>query len=222
MKIRVPDSLSEITLNRYKDYIKIQEPTDLDTISSLCGLDKELLIQISAKSIEEVARVLNNVLIDTKTDNIQTIKKFTMNGVKYGMIPNLDEMSYGENEDITNFLSDWETMDKAMMVMYRPIVKDGDSYEIEQYDAKKHLKQDFSNISIDIVLGAIVFFYRLTKELLKATQSYLLKEMKKNPKIFQEKEFSGGSGESMKRFTVLLKEMSEDLMKLLPYHYINV
>jgi len=51
-----------------------------------------------------------------------------------------------------------------MNVLYRPIkLKKGDRYVIEDYDT--NTSEDAKNFPLDAVLGAIVFFYTLGKDL---------------------------------------------------------
>jgi hypothetical protein len=58
-----------------------------------------------------------------------------MDGVEYGFIPNLDDMSFGEYVDLDTYLGDWQNIHRAMAVLYRPIrEKRGERYNIVPYE----------------------------------------------------------------------------------------
>ena len=67
------------------------------------------------------------------------IRKFTMTGtdgasIDFGFIPDLENMTFGEYVDLDNFITDWQSMHKAMAVLYRPITfEKNDKYLIEEY-----------------------------------------------------------------------------------------
>ena len=64
-----------------------------------------------------------------------------------------------------------------MAVMYRPITrKFKDVYDIEKYKGTDD-KEIFKNASISVYLGAQVFFWNLTNDLLKLIPQYLEKEL---------------------------------------------
>ena len=100
------------------------------------------------------------------------IRTFKIGGVEYGIIPDLDEMSLGEYIDLDTYIGDWQNMQIAMNVLYRPISKKiGDKYLINEYtlDAKEKLEE----IPMDIVLGSIFFLYNLGIDLSKTMVDYL-------------------------------------------------
>ena len=72
---------------------------------------------------------------------------------------------------------------------------------------------------LGIVMGAMVFFYNLTNALLKAIPSYLEKQTEKEQTTGQ---ISAENGEAIKKYIHLLKETSEDLMRLQTYHFTDV
>ena len=63
-------------------------------------------------------------------------------------------------------------MNKAIAVLFRPIIfKKKQQYLIEDYESSD--KYDMSETTLDIVFGAIVFFYSLKNELQKVILNYL-------------------------------------------------
>mgnify|MGYP000465826998 CR=1 FL=1 len=58
----------------------------------------------------------------------------TVKGKEYGFIPNLNEITVGEQADIDTLISDWQKMDKVMAIIYRPITyKKSGKYLIKEY-----------------------------------------------------------------------------------------
>ena len=100
------------------------------------------------------------------------IQRFIHNGKEYGFIPNLDEITAGEYIDLDSFLKDESTYNKAISVLYRPILnKRKDLYNIEEYNGSH---EDFNTLSLEIALGSMLFFWNLSNELLKTMKEYLL------------------------------------------------
>ena len=74
---------------------------------------------------------------------------------------------------------------------------------------------------MDVVMGAVVFFYSLGIELSKASLNYLQEEVKK-VKTSQLVEALEKNGDGINQFMDSLKETSQNLMKLPKNHYLNV
>jgi hypothetical protein len=94
-----------------------------------------------------------------------------MNGVEYGFIPDLDDMSLGEYIDLDNNASKWEQMHLAMNVLYRPIKtsKIG-KYNIEDYDVNN--PEVMKDMPLGAAIGSLFFFYNLGIELSRHTILY--------------------------------------------------
>lgn len=176
MKIEViiPNELNEITLEQYQKFLKIQENnTDEKFLTSkmieiFCGLKLSDVLKMKVNDVALITSILSEML----NTQPQLVQRFKMNGIEYGFIPDLDEMSLGEYIDLDTYLSDWENMHRAMAVLYRPIKsKSGKRYNIKEYDAKGF--EDMKGMPLDAVLGSIVFFYNLGIDLSQAMMNYL-------------------------------------------------
>ena len=57
------------------------------------------------------------------TEKMPLVKSFEINGIKYGFIPALDEMTYGEYLDLVTYTKKdlWDNIPTVMSTMYRPI-----------------------------------------------------------------------------------------------------
>lgn len=133
-----------------------------------------------------------------------------MGGKEYGFIPALDDMTLGEYVDLDENFTDWDSMHKAMAVLFRPLtLKKGDRYQIEEYDGLE-LAEQMKKMPLDVVMGAMVFFYRLNNELLKTTLNFLEQEVGKEMTT-QQQQHLGKSGDGIKASMELLKEMLPSL-----------
>lgn len=182
VQITVPDSLKDITLDQYQRFEKINTEENKDSsfllqkmIEIFCNLNLKDVANIKYNSVQEITNHLNKVF-EAKTELITTFK---LKGIEFGFIPELDNITLGEYIDLDTYLGDWDNMDKAMSVLYRPIkLKSKNRYSIEDYkesDNNKLLKY----IPLNIVMGSLVFFWNLNNELLQTTLRYLNKEAKK-------------------------------------------
>ena len=211
MKIEViiPNDLSEITLDQYQRFLKIQENNKDEKfltskmIEIFCGIK---LPEVLKMRVNDVA-LITNILTEMFENIPQLVQRFKMNGVEYGFIPDLDDMSLGEYIDLDTYLGDWENIHRAMAVLYRPIKnKSGNRYNIKDYDGKGF--EDMKDMPLDAVLSSIVFFYNLGIELSKAMMNYLDTT---EEEALTEYLNSQQNGVGINQFTHSLTEILQDL-----------
>lgn len=216
VEVSIPSTLDDITLEQYQRYLLIEEPTNEDLLEIFLNFKREAIKNIK---LSEVTRMVGH-LVELFNKEQELKLKFVLNGVRMGFIPSLDDITYGENKDVTNYVNDWQTMHKAMAVLYRPITQNkGDKYLIEEYNGTRKYSEMMKQMPLSVAMGALVFFYNLTNELLKHIPSYLQKELKKEQVknlITQE------NGEAITKLTHSLKETLDDLTRLQSFPYINV
>ena len=173
-KLNVPESLDEITLGQYQKFLKIQnENTDERFLSSkmieiFCELKLTDVMKLKLADVNGICAILSDMF----NEKPALKKTFFMDGVEYGFIPNLEDISFGEYIDLDNYLTDWELMDRAMGVLYRPIKnRYGERYSIEEYTAKEtgYMKA----MPLDAALSAVLFFYHLGIDLSMTMMNYL-------------------------------------------------
>ena len=159
LNIKIPTSLNEITLRQYKRFLSVQKQTEeslllnAKMIEIFCSVDLPNVMRLKVSDIDEITEKITN-LFETKP---QLVKKFKINKIEYGFHTNLDELSLGEYIDLDMHIGDWDNMEKAMNVLYRPIlVSLKDKYSIEEYtvnDSDKVL-----DMPMDAVLSSVFFF----------------------------------------------------------------
>ena len=179
MKIQVPTHINDITLEQYQRFALINtEEQDKEffmfkTIEIFCGVDIALVSKMRLSDAESIS----NEVLAVLQQNVPFTNKFELDGVKYGFIPDLQAISLGEFIDLEEGLSKDKDFHKAASVMFRPIVKEfGELYTIEGYEANTEMHHVMKQAPVGIISAAIVFFYNIAKELLKASQDFSSQE----------------------------------------------
>ena len=216
LQITIPTSLDEITLEQYQKFLSIAKDNpdgeflQHKMVEIFCGIDLKDAAKISYKDVNEITTNLSNLF----AQKYELKKTFRLGNTDFGFIPNLDEITFGEYSDLDKYIGDWDKMHNAMAVLYRPITKKlKDKYQIEEYNGSYTYCDAMKFAPVDVVLGAIVFFYNLGNALLKSTIVYL-----ENNQEFQNivnKHNSEINGVGIHHSMLLLKEMLEDL-KIFP------
>ena len=214
VELIIPSNLSEISLKQYQKFLKIQETNDdsyflqCKMIEIFCNLDAKSVRLLKISDADRVVDIINN-MFEAKPDLIRTFK---IGGVEYGIIPDLDEISLGEYIDLDTYIGDWQNMQIAMNVLYRPISKKiGDKYLINEYalDAKEKLEE----IPMDVVLGSIFFLWNLGIDLSKTMVNYLEAPQMDNlmqQQIFQES-MDGFKASSLHSLKTILEDLKISL-----------
>tara|TARA_R110002126_G_scaffold585_2_gene3634 strand:+ start:1175 stop:1819 length:645 start_codon:yes stop_codon:yes gene_type:complete len=211
LKLNIPNSLNEITLGQYQEFEKLDLTNDsivhLKMIEIFCKVPEIVVRNINAIDVTEICNVINN-MFDTKH---QLINSFKLGGQEYGFIPNLDNMSFGEYIDLDTFIGDTENLHRAMNVLYRPIdLRQGNRYTLKEYDPETN--ETAKDFPLDAVLGAIVFFYSLGKDLSltmmnsldKANQETLAQHLISHPN-------TDGTTASLQSLTEILQSLNISL-----------
>lgn len=233
LELKVPQKLQAIKLRQYQEYLKIQKENEdaedaanflnSKCIQIFCGLTLKESYNLPVKIFDGVLKQIGRCF----EEETPLIKEFSMTGsngveVSFGMIPSLDEMTFGEYVDLENFMSDWDNMHKAMAVLYRPITfnKNG-KYLIEDYDGSDKYWEVMKDAPVNVALGAMVFFYRLGKKLSKYTMDYLHHQQNQNQPLMQEKDLQR-NGDGINQFTLSLEKTYQELIKSQRFHYTSV
>ena len=177
MTISLPESIADITLEQSVQLDKLNAKRDtLDDMSFI----KRFLVIFTGMKYRDISNVNVddfNMMFAQVTKALETESpfqdRFTLDGIEYGFVPNLDEITIGEYIDLSNYGNSLETMNKVMAVLFRPVIKTDvfGSYEIAAYDGTKDRAEVMKKAPMNIVSGMLVFFCSLSKEL----RSHILK-----------------------------------------------
>jgi len=182
LDILLPTNLSEIPLSRYQEFIAMKEKSNDEEfiaqkmIQIFCGMKLGEVAKIKMKHLNELIAHFTKVF----SEKPQFIRKFKIKDIEFGFIPKFDDISFGEYVDLENYMKDWKTYHKALSVMYRPIKNTNkDKYDIVDYEPNEDMQDLMKFAPLDVAISSSFFLSSLGIELLKATQTYLKKELKK-------------------------------------------
>jgi len=174
IKVKIPKDLSEITLDKYKHYLDLASKNKDDKflqakmIEIFCNISLKDVYRLKYNDTLEITSILTE-MFDQKP---ALVKRFKINNVEYGFHNSLDDLTLGEYIDLDTYIGDWDNIEKAMNVLYRPIIgKFGSKYSITEYDAKDNIQ--ILQMPMDAVTSSIFFFYRLGLDLSKVMMSSL-------------------------------------------------
>jgi|TARA_R100000084_G_C4614098_1_gene129693 hypothetical protein len=201
-------NIKDVTLGEYQEIMIKDEVTEEDFLKCFLKVTTKELNNIPQKYIDGYVSEINNAL----TKEYELVRTFKLDGVNYGFIPKLDDITYGENLDISKYIGEYGSMHKAMAVLFRPIEHTyRDQYLIEEYSGSYMYAEKMKQMPLDIVLGAVVFFYNLTSELLNYTLKYLEQQVQMDSGL---KTTLQENGADIVSSIHSLKEMLRDLKPL--------
>jgi len=173
MKVILPENVSEITLEQFQRYDKLNKRLEDEDIT-LREYNKRkvnLFAKIPYHSVDKVTQkdlVSVLELIDTALEKDAPFEsRFMLNNIEFGFIPNLDEVTAGEFFDLNKYGTEIDTMHNLMAILFRPIVNKDKfkNYTIESYKGTKEYAEMMKHMPISLVNGALVFFCNLSREL---------------------------------------------------------
>jgi len=203
MKILIPTSLEDVTIEQFIKYNRITKLEEVDDevimvsiIANFCDLSVEDVLKIPIKDMKEIAQQIVDVL-NTEPRDIQIYKDL-------GRIPNFDKISAGEYIDLDKYFTDPENYHRAMAVLYRPIKKKlGSKYILEDYKGSDDTCESMLKLPLELLLSSMVFFSNLNSELLKATRDFLQQPTAETDLLEKHLAENGGG---INQFTQLLEE----------------
>lgn len=209
LSITIPTSLKDITLRQYKHFLNIQKENkgdkfyDAKMIEIFCNMPLSKVILLKLSDSQEIIKLLNDIF-DTKPALVQ---KFKLNKIEYGFHPQLDDLTLGEYIDLDTFIGDWDQIEKAMNVLYRPIIaKLKHKYTIKDYEVGT--EQDLLDMPMDAVMSSIFFLWNLGLELSTIMMNSL--DNQENEALIKHLSLTQ-SGDGINQFMHSLKGTLEDL-----------
>lgn len=139
IEITIPTNSAEVPLHRYQEFMKATregaEITFEFVLKSLSGCSDAEAKAIKAVDVQRSLNALTSTLSDTEHP---LIRFYVHEGVKYGVEPQLDQITFGNLVDIATFVDDAEMWHKVLAILYRPVIREtkkmGGLYAIEKHD----------------------------------------------------------------------------------------
>jgi hypothetical protein len=224
-EITVPESWQDIRVYQYKAFLKSIKPyekvEDYEKIklekamSHFCNISSEEISKLPLETYNGVSAYIENLFIEGQ--NLSLVKKFVLGETKYGFIPSLDEMSYGEYLDLSTYAKDtWDNISTILSVLYRPILKEsGETYKLQPYNGTEENTEILFNkaLTMDIVWGAIGFFTHLQQDLVNAMLGYSVKRVREMEIDSQVVETLVKNGVDISQLESLHKMISQNLKR---------
>ena len=224
LTINIPKSLRGIKLSQWQRFMKVYHANkdnedgkflNLKMLEIFCDVDLKLAHKLPLNTFDDVLAHVSSLL----AQDVERINTFKLKGtdgveVEFGLIPNLDKMSYGEYEDLENYIYDDNTLHKAMAVLYRPIMfKKKDRYVIHEYKGTDEMAEVMKDTPLDVALGAKVFFWTLARKLGNYILDSTLQELLTKEESNSENRLAE-NGEDIKQYINSLMEKLKELEKL--------
>jgi len=187
LKFKIPTDWSDIKISQYLEFVNLEknklEHLDLmiQIISIFCDIDPEDVEKVSLTQLNKVGDELMWISEKPMRNFYHSIE---IDNVKYGFLPNLNEIKVGEWVDLENYMkSPLPNLHKLMAILYRPITKIDNGvnkYEIEEYNSKNNEERSkifLNEMSIDVAYGAALFFLSFAEEYSKIMSVSLIQQM---------------------------------------------
>jgi len=158
-------------ITRFLNQISIITDTDIDEIRSM--------------PIIKFNKLRDDLKFMNEPPNKDVVVKFEIDGVKYGIIPQMDFMSAGEWIDAENWKDKVdENIHLYSALIYRPITKEtATHHEIEPHTSSGFIERANlfkERLPITTVYGAVLFFSAFVMSVTKVLADYLMEEHQEN------------------------------------------
>lgn len=191
-RYNLPTQWSEVSISQYAKLMKVLENDTINeiellvrTLEALLDIDAKLLVKVPLKYLKEVYIELEPLTKEMPSNELKRV--IEIDNIEYGFV-NFDNLTLGEFADLDNYLQDaYNNMDSIFAVLYRPVTKrKGDKYFIEDYTLKDiaERREIFSKkMSIDTVIGALVFFCNIGRKFIESTVLSLERRTQKQKRV---------------------------------------
>ena len=168
-----------------------------------CKIGLKEVYRMKYKDSEEVLSILEK----TFNDKPSLVRKFKLGKTQYGFHPQLDDLTFGEYIDLDTYIGDWDNIEKAMNVLYRPIITSiGEKYAIDEYNTEND--KYLLDMPMSAVTSSIFFLMKLGADL----SNHILKSLEKdNEEIYQQFLTLEKNGDGISQFGLYVDQTLQKL-----------
>ena len=185
----VVESWEEVTLEKFMELSLGEKQSKtkeaLETIRILSDLPDRIIKQLSLRDVCNLFEKLSDIALQEVLTKIIEI-----DGVEYGMHPNLSEITLGEYADLETFMGEdlQKNLPEIMAILFRPVTaKEGDVYTIEAYDGDITMRAEkMRKMKADQVQSALVFFWTFARIFIAILPLSLIQGMKEKATAHQQ------------------------------------
>jgi hypothetical protein len=184
------NSWSDVTLEKWISLIDLEAGSKTkeaeETIATLSDIPRKLIKELSIRDVAIIMKKLSE--LQNRQDTVLT-KVIEIDGIEYGMHPNLDDITLGEYADIETFIKDGleKNMPELMSVLFRPIIeRKNEVYTIAAYDGDITIRAEtMKKMSAEQVQSTLFFFYNFVIGFSKIMPSFLIEQTQEKVKQLQ-------------------------------------
>ena len=175
---------SDITVGQYQELMMIENDNaitkSIEQISICLDVDTDTIRNMSYSEYKDLQNRMSFLALEPKAEMDLIIE---VEGRRYGLIPDMSLISVGVFIDAEQFkLEPMANLHNLLALVYRPVLRElpNGEYEIEEHKAQGFEKRAnlFKTISIETVLGAVLFFSLIATESSIAFLHYSVQKMK--------------------------------------------
>ncbi len=189
----IVESWEDVTLEKFMQLSLDTEKTTTqeveETIAILSDLPRKLIKELSLRDVSNLFEKVSS--IEMQTEGLLT-KIIEIDGIEYGMHPDLSEITLGEYADIETFinLGLQKHLPEIMAILFRPVIdKENDAYAIESYNGKITTRAEkMKKMNAEQVQSVLVFFWTFVRVFMAILPLSLMEEARNKVKNLQTKD----------------------------------
>lgn len=224
MEITIPENWQEVTLEQYMKFYKAIKPYEKteqynkkileSAIYYFCNVPADVYNKLPEKVFTDISNDMLDLITQSRDQKL--VLSFELFDQKYGFIPSLDEITYGEYVDLVTYSKNtWENISLLMAILYRPITEEKNGkYNIQPYNGTNDSQVELFNkkLTMDVVFGGLAFFLSLQTDLVVDILAYSTKNLEKmTQKDMKLKAILEKNGNSIQQLQHLQEEISQNL-----------
>jgi hypothetical protein len=189
--MREVNSWSDVTVGQYQEMMSVQSENEITKFIEMMAIVLDCDPQdIRNMPMSEYKSIQSKMSFISKEPQADIRTRFELKGREYGLIPDMSLMTAGVFLDAEQFkLDPMVNLHYTIALIYRPIVsEDEDGYQIAEHKAEgfeTRAELFKNNLSIEVVIGAVLFFSLLAMELSISSLESLEKGLKKDQKLMK-------------------------------------
>ena len=183
-EFKLINSWSDVNLETWLKLIEFQTGSKSkeaeETIAAMSDIPKQIINQLSLKDVA----VIMEKISELQAEQNSSLKKIIeIDGVEYGYMPDLNQITLGEYADLETFIKMGieQHLPEVMAVLYRKVTEKTDSgvYTIEKYGGDLTIRaEQMKKMTAEQVQSALVFFYNFVNASLLTLESFLTQKQK--------------------------------------------
>ena len=192
---QMPENYDELKLKQYIEIVNLQSDDNIvgarkviQLISILSGAPIDLLMKVKLSGLSQFDLEWLSKPIEKEIKTTIEIDE-----IKYGMIPDMKDLSLGEFADLDHYTKTINTnLHYVIAILMRPIIKENENlYIIEDYDTNTlELRANLfaEKMSVKQLINSSNFFLGSVNGYTKNMKDFLQKEMNQKIQMKQKKE----------------------------------